>query len=129
MADRLLVVDADPLFGGFLALLLEHDSYDVTTCPTLAEALSALATQPFDLVLADGLSLRAAVAWETAGSILRAAGPTPVILVSAHQFDPDTVRAAGYQDCLQKPFDLDDLERRIMAVLAQDGAPSTSPPA
>ena len=120
---RVLLADDDPAIRDLVATLLTAGGYTVTTCITPEQTASLLATQSFDLILADGLSQNSQTAWQTAAVILDAAGSTPAILFSAHRFDAGAVRALGYRDFVAKPFDIDDLEARLAHVVAQPGPP------
>lgn len=61
---------------------------------------------------------------------IRALSQVPVITLSARNEQSDVVMAlqAGADDCIRKPFDLDNLEARICAVLRRANRPRIRPP-
>ena len=46
-----------------------------------------------------------------------AAELTPVVLFTAHKLEPDAVRASGFRDLIEKPFELEAFESTIRALL------------
>ena len=123
---RLLLVEDDRMIGESLQRALRLEGYAVDWVRDAAAADGTLASERFDLVLldlglppggvggggpADGLDvLRAARARRDA---------TPVIVLTARDARGDRVAGldAGADDYLVKPFELDELNARIRAVL------------
>jgi DNA-binding response OmpR family regulator len=123
---RLLLVEDDRMIGESLQRALRLEGYAVDWVRDAAAADGTLASERFDLVLLDlGLPPGAGLAAGHADglSVLRAArarhDATPVIVLTARDARGDRVAGldAGADDYLVKPFELDELNARIRAVL------------
>jgi len=122
---RLLLVEDDRMIGESLQRALRLEGYAVDWVRDAAAADSTLASERFDLVLLDlGLPPGAGVGGPADGlSVLRAArarhDATPVIVLTARDARGDRVAGldAGADDYLVKPFEFDELNARIRAVL------------
>ena len=117
MADTILLVEDDPATARSLSKALESSGYRVTAVDTGAEARSIIEHVRPDLILLD-LMLP-----DTDGLVLTTAlknlTNSPIIICSARQEQVDRVLGLklGADDFVAKPFDLDELEARIEAVL------------
>ncbi len=117
MAETILLVEDDPDTARSLTKALESSGYRVTAVDTGAEARSIIEHVRPDLILLD-LMLP-----DTDGLVLTTALKTltnaPIIICSARQEQVDRVLGLklGADDFVAKPFDLDELEARIEAVL------------
>ncbi len=119
---RLLVVEDDPALAQALALALSRRGFHVSQSTNGKSALERATHEEFaaivlDLTLPemDGLDVLRA---------LRADGTTtPVIVLTARGTVGDRVQGLrlGADDYLPKPFDLDELEARILALLRRRG--------
>ena len=114
------------MIGESLQRALRLEGYAVDWVRDAAAADSTLASERFDLVLLDlGLppGPGAGAGHADGLSVLRAArarhDPTPVIVLTARDARGDRVAGldAGADDYLVKPFELDELNARIRAVL------------
>ena len=124
---RLLLVEDDRMIGDSLQRALRLEGYAVDWVRDAAAADGTLASERFDLVLLDlGLppGTGAAAGRPADGlGVLRAARArhdlTPVIVLTARDARGDRVAGldAGADDYLVKPFELDELNARIRAVL------------
>ena len=121
---RLLLVEDDRMIGESLRSALRLEGYAVDWVRDAAAADSTLASERFDLVLLDlGLPPGPGAAHADGLSVLRALrarhDPTPVIVLTARDARGDRVAGldAGADDYLVKPFELDELNARIRAVL------------
>src|SRR5438067_6619152 len=117
MAGAILLVEDDPDIARSLSKALESSGYRVTVVDTGSEARSIIEHVRPDLILldlmlpdTDGLVLTTA---------LKAQTNAPIIICSARQEQVDRVLGLklGADDFVAKPFDLDELEARIEAVL------------
>src|SRR5712692_3904718 len=117
MADTILLVEDDPDTARSLSKALESSGYRVTAVDTGGEARSIIEHVRPDLILLD-LMLP-----DTDGLVLTTAlkqlTNAPIIICSARQQQVDRVLGLklGADDFVAKPFDLDELEARIEAVL------------
>ncbi|MBP7659162.1 MAG: response regulator transcription factor [Burkholderiaceae bacterium] len=129
---RLLLVEDDRMIGESLRAALRLEGYAVDWVRDVAAAQAALGSERFDLVLLDlglppgGRSGGAATGVDgmTVLRSLRARGDaTAVIVLTARDQRGDRVAGldAGADDYLVKPFDLDELNARIRAVLRRHG--------
>ncbi|HZB94725.1 MAG TPA: response regulator transcription factor [Herpetosiphonaceae bacterium] len=112
-----LVVDADPECLSLLASLLQEAGCTPSCFDRGQQALAALRKRPFDILVmaarlpdVDGLTICAAArTWH---------GDDPVILLlstRSHRQDRVTALDRGADDCIDKPFDPDELRARIEA--------------
>jgi DNA-binding response OmpR family regulator len=117
LSDNILLVEDDPDTARSLTKALESSGYRVTAVDTGAEARSIIEHIRPDLILLD-LMLP-----DTDGLVLTTAlknlTSAPIIICSARQEQVDRVLGLklGADDFVAKPFDLDELEARIEAVL------------
>ena len=134
---RLLLVEDDRMIGESLRAALRLEGYAVDWVRDVAAAQAALGSERFDLVLLDlglppgGRSGAPATGVDgmTVLRTLRARGDaTPVIVLTARDQRGDRVAGldAGADDYLVKPFDLDELNARIRAVLRRHGGRAES---
>lgn len=121
----ILIVDDDQAIRALLTDILTTNGYTVLTAANGKEALHHVGQiQPhlilLDLMLPDidGLLLI---------NTLRLLTSTPIIVLSARQEQGDRVLSLkmGADDFIGKPFDMDDLEARIAAVLRRTLRPAT----
>ncbi len=127
---RILVVEDDAGIAGGLRTNLQQRGYAVDVCDGVASAWGALRTERFDAVLldlglADGdggdllLRLRLSPAQGAAAAPVLPDPSTPVLIVTAR--DQVHQRIAGLDqgadDYLAKPFDMDELDARLRALL------------
>jgi len=117
----LLVVDDDPHLLQALAEYLSACGHEVRTAASGAEALTMLAECPPDLVVSDvlmagmdGFELQRRVSALTAGTL-------PFVFLTGQGERAGLLRGlrAGADDYVVKPFDPDELEARIAAVLGR----------
>ncbi len=115
---RVLLVEDDKFMAQMIAALLAKRNFSVTTVHDAAAAIHTMEVYQFDAVLLD-LRLK-----ETSGlDVLAAAREMGVrypILILSGDMDTDTkVRAlgAGADDYVTKPFKVEELSARIMAVV------------
>ena len=117
----LLFVEDDATIAMGVAYSLTQDGFDVSLAYRLEEARELLTRRPVDLVLLD-LGLPDGSGYTLCQEI-RAAGDTPVIILSARDEEASIVLGLdlGADDYLTKPFRLRELLSRIKAVLRRRG--------
>jgi DNA-binding response OmpR family regulator len=116
---KLLIVDDEPDILEFLQVILEEEGYEVLTS-TKGEYLEQLHNGGLpQLILLDvllsGKDGREIVKY------LKSQDETkhiPVIMFSAHPSAEQTARAAGAEDFIAKPFNIDDLLAKIAQLLS-----------
>lgn len=121
---RLLLVEDHAELAEWVSRALRQVGYAVDVLNRGDHAEHALLTQPYDLVVLD-LSLPGLDGLE----VLRrmrgrpATATTPVLVLTARGSTEDKVRGLnlGADDYLPKPFELDELEARIKALLRRSG--------
>ena len=125
----ILLVEDDPATARMLQDAFEIAGYHVRCAPTGAEARAAVEEAQPDLILldlmlpdTDGLLLT---------SSLKAISDAPIIICSARTEQVDRVLGLklGADDFVPKPFDLDELQARIEAVLRRSGRRRAAAPA
>jgi DNA-binding response OmpR family regulator len=127
---RILVVDDEPEIRGLLLRTLGARGYEVETASDGAEALEQVRRNPPALVLLDAM-LPKVHGFEVARRLRSdpATRGIPVVMMTAiyrgWRFAQDAREAYGAEDYVEKPFRLDDLHRRLEAVLE---SPARRPP-
>ncbi|HZP48495.1 MAG TPA: response regulator [Vicinamibacterales bacterium] len=113
-AGRILVVDDDRSFGGFMRAALESRGHDVEWAGSLADALSSLYSTRYDLVifdlrLPDGSGLELLREATEQGLLEQSAS----IILTGQDFDePDDIRV------FHKPLDVEPFLDRMTAIVA-----------
>lgn len=117
----ILVVDDEPNIRLLIGTVLQNNGFRVNQAEEGSRALALLRAERPDLILLD---------WEMRGvgggeflRLLRAEGePVPPIMVISGSADSDCVkRYPEVKDFLGKPFDLEELERRVRLLLNLNG--------
>jgi two-component system OmpR family response regulator len=124
---RILLVEDDPMIGDAIQGALSDASYATDWVKNGLTALSALETQPYDLVLLD-LGLPGKDGLEVLDSIRGRNNPVPLLIITARDSLDDRLRGldGGADDYLLKPFDMAELLARMRAVLRRNGGSAQS---
>ena len=114
---RILVVDDDPAMVGAIGALVGTEGHQVVTAYDGLTAVKRFREERPDIVLLD-LAMPGPDGFTVAG-LIRAEGPTPIIVLSGEIGEPAKVRALsiGADDYLTKPFGKAELLARIGAVM------------
>jgi DNA-binding response OmpR family regulator len=117
MATRLLLLEDDDGLRTSLRLVLEGDGYDVVEAANAERALEVVEGPGVDLMLVDLM-----LGGMDGFTFIRRARPqteAPIVVVSARDGVQDIVTAleAGADDYVTKPFDVDEVQARLRALL------------
>ncbi len=114
--NQILIVEDDEIIGGGVKFFLEKKGFYVKLVETAKEAKKALAGS-FDLLLLDQ-NLPDGTGLELCKQI-RANSNLPIIFLTAMDTNEDMIEGfrAGCDDYIPKPFDVEILYQRILAVL------------
>jgi two-component system, OmpR family, response regulator MprA len=106
---RILVVDDDSTIRKLLSSILTLNGYEVSTASNGAEALDRVAVFQPDMIILD--NRMPIMDGPTFIKIYRKISgcSTPIILISGSQYLTKMAVTAHVQECLLKPFDVDEL--------------------
>ena len=115
---RLLVVEDDPALAQALALALSRRGFNVAQATNGRTALERATSESFAIIVLD-LTLPEIDGLEVLREIRAKGFSTPIIVLTARGTVGDRVQGLrlGADDYLSKPFDLDELEARLHALL------------
>ena len=115
---RLLLVEDDPMIGRAVLDVLRSEHYAVDWVRDGEAAKSAAAAEPYDLVLLD-LGLPRADGLDVLRFIRGRRARVPVLIATARDAVGDRVAGldAGADDYLVKPYDTDELQARVRALI------------
>ena len=117
MAKRILIVEDDAALARVLSDNLKFSGFEVETVDDGDAAFLRMRAFAPDLVLLD-VMLPGVDGFELCG-LIRQGGRTPVIMLTARDQKRDKLRGLelGADDYVTKPFDFEELQARIRAVL------------
>ena len=122
---KLLLIEDNPTLQTTLARTFERRGMQVLTCGDGERALALWQASLPDAVLLD-LSLPGRDGLQVLGDARAAGLATPVIILTARGTVGDRIIGlnTGADDYLPKPFDLDELEARVRALVRRSGSAS-----
>jgi DNA-binding response OmpR family regulator len=121
MAATVLLVEDERKLRDLVRSYLERAGFTVLSTGSGAEALTLAASGSPDLVVLDlGLP---DIPGESVARELRAAGPVPVLMLTARSSEEDRIRGLelGADDYVTKPFSPRELVLRVQAILRRGG--------
>ena len=118
---RVLVVEDEPETLRLEQAILEEAGMQVTRAQQEGEAVARLREQRYEVVVTDLYVTRGQEGVESIGGLLREAGATPVVVVSAWPVDEEEARAAGVAFVVRKPFEVEELVRVVERALGWKG--------
>lgn len=121
MANIFLLED-DNLLNKGIFIALQKDNHTVTAAYSYLEALQNYQTQKYDLFLLD-ISLPDGSGLKLCQKI-RETSDTPVLFLTANDTEEDMLSgfSAGCDDYISKPFPLEVLRKKILAILKRTGS-------
>ncbi len=107
---RILIVDDETSMQEFLQILLQREGHDTSACGSASEALVALESDDWDLVISD-VRMPGMSGLELLDQVRQLAPETTVILITAHGTTESAVEAMkhGAYDYLTKPCSVDEI--------------------
>jgi two-component system response regulator TctD len=123
---KLLLVEDDLAMAQALQLALERRGFDMAVVHNGSDALQQLRNQPPDLTLLD-LTIPGLDGLQVLHRARAEGIRVPIVVLTARGAVGDRVLGlnAGADDYLAKPFDLDELEARIRALLRRTADPGS----
>lgn len=117
-AGHLLVVEDDENLRSMLCAALRYNGFEVTPCADGREALQTLETLAPDLIVLD-VMLPDIDGFEVCRELRAGGSSIPVVFLTARDTTQDKIHGltVGGDDYLEKPFSIDELVARILAVL------------
>lgn len=129
---RVLFVDDDGSVRILASAMFNSKVFDVTIAADTKEAEKMLRSAPFDAIICD-VMMPGENGIDFCARLVKGGASTPILLLSAIS-DPEMVSkglAAGAKAYLVKPFDIDELQRKIINIAiakARATQPRTPPP-
>ncbi|WP_227369338.1 response regulator [Halomonas sp. M20] len=113
---RILLVEDDPLLGDGIKIALEREGYVVDWFMRGSEAVSAIGTEAFSVMILD-LGLPDMDGMQVLNRI-RQGSSLPILILTARDAVEERIRGldAGADDYVLKPFDLQELLARLRVV-------------
>jgi DNA-binding response OmpR family regulator len=121
MAATILLVEDERKLRDLIRSYLERAGFAVLSTGSGAEALTLVESATPDLLILDlGLP---DVGGETVAREVRAAGPMPILMLTARSSEEDRVKGleAGADDYVTKPFSPREVVLRVQAILRRGG--------
>lgn len=118
MKIKILLVEDDTSLGFVIADYLKSDGYDVTLCSDGAEGFKRFNENQFHLCVLD-VMMPKKDGFSLARDIRRSNLEIPILFLTAKSMTEDKIEGfkAGGDDYLTKPFSVDELQVRVMALL------------
>jgi len=114
----ILLVEDHGSIAGMTEAVLTSEGHSVVLVRNPLEAHVILRIVTFDVILTDSFSPTIDLAVRVLGPLLRRSAGTPVVLFTAHHWNPERVQAEGFTEIITKPFDIDVLLERVERLCA-----------
>lgn len=112
--STILILDDDPDICMMIKMVLEYHGFDAVDVDSEEKAHSVLSSQPVDLIIMDML-LSGIDGTDVCKRLKKdpAKNGIPILMFSAHPTARETCLAAGADDFIPKPFEMNDLISRV----------------
>ena len=116
--QTILLVEDDPEITRLISLHFNEAAYQLTCCNTGTQALKAIASEMFDLIILD-ISLPDGNGIDICKTLRTTDAGTPVMMLTCHADESDKVLALelGADDYITKPFGIFELKARVKAMM------------
>lgn len=111
-ANRILVVDDDPVVLKSISMILESSGYAVDTAELGEDALKKTSSKGYNAVLLD-LALPDRHGYDVLRDLRKSDISTPVLIVTGTEHSPEVGFATGANDYISKPYRADELKARV----------------
>lgn len=127
-AGHLLVVEDDENLRSMLCAALRYNGFEVTACADGRVALQTMQEFDPDLIVLD-VMLPDIDGFEVCRQLRASGDTTPIVFLTARDTTQDKVHGLtiGGDDYLEKPFSIDELVARLLAVQRRTRTTSTRP--
>ncbi|OGW36158.1 MAG: Fis family transcriptional regulator [Nitrospirae bacterium GWD2_57_9] len=118
MMSTILIVDDEQSMRDFLSIMLKKEGYDVVAAETGQDALKAVQTEIFDLVISD-VKMPGMDGIDVLKTVKEVSPETVVIMITAYATAETAVEAMkrGAYDYITKPFKVDEIKLIIQKAL------------
>lgn len=118
MKVKILLVEDNTSLGFIISDQLKSDGYDVTLCADGVEGLQRFNNEKFHLCIFD-VMMPKKDGFTLAQDVRKVNKEIPILFLTAKSADEDKVEGfkAGGDDYLTKPFNVEELQLRVMALL------------
>lgn len=115
---KILVAEDDKAMNGLVSTYLRDNGYEVKSCFNGEEALKALESGSFSMIISD-IMMPVTDGFELAETVRLTDKTTPIIFMSAKDDKPSKMYGykLGIDDYITKPFDIDELMMKVAALL------------
>ncbi len=119
---RILVIEDDPSISDVVSTALRFQGHSVTQVVNGRDGLELATSAPVDLIVLD-VMLPGLDGFEVCRHLRERGSITPVLFLTAREHTRDRIRgfATGGDDYLTKPFSIDELVLRVVAILRRTG--------
>lgn len=125
MSPTVLIIEDEEAMRLLLAEYLEYLGYRVLVAPDGTTALDLGSRAPFDVALVD-INLPDLSGLEVMAELRKRGVTSPFVIVSGNLRESyvDHIEPLGVREVLEKPIDLDDLERVLEEVTGEEEPPA-----